>query len=1183
MATEGHDRDDTPSVASTVEDGQPATHEDSSNGADRAAAVDSTLAGSTCDITGLQITIDTIPDVAYVAAFLNAGVPDAGSTPFWDPDETSVAVGTTFAPSCESSAPWSGAGQVEEVPGFEILGELGHGGMGVVYKALQLKLKRLVALKKIRGGSHGSYAEYVARFEIEAEAVARLRHPNIVQIYEIGTAGRVPYVVLELLEGGTLKERLAGTPQPVRDVAELLSPLARAVHAAHVAGILHRDLKPSNVLFDRDGTPKIADFGLAKRLEVEQGETLTGQVIGTPSYMAPEQAKGWDRDIGPTADIYSLGAILYEMLTGRPPLKGTTQEETLRLVLEEEPVAPSRLRPKLPFDLETICLKCIARDPRKRYASALALAEDLDRYLIGEPILARRTPFWERAVKRARKRPVVTVLVAVGIVAAGIALGMAMRQQSLASIEQKKENDRLTGLLQEADQQLSEAEWALAKDRWDDVRVIVSRLLSRIEAESEPRIALVRDKAEHLHAEARQGLEKQTATDQARGRFQRFLELRDEALFADTARFADGLGNSVEATCQAAREALGVFGQAGPDDEWTLAPLSPLLSSQDRDEVTGGFYQLLLILADAISQSPQGTPAQRADQALRILARAEAVRSPVTRSHHLRRADFVAMKGDQEGAKKARDNAARLAPADAFDYFQMGRESIRQSDWPAAITQLSAATQRQPDHFWAECLLAICYLQTHQPTAARAGFNSCLLRKPDRAWIFMLRGLANAGIAQQELGRSGPDQARIAKAAFASAEADYRKALELLGDKTQNAALHYAMLLNRGMMRLVRDDSPAAASDFQAAIGLNDHRFEAFASLGQVYQRQGRTDDALKQFARAIELRPNWAPLYRGRASVYLGLKDLSPELQQMTLSALEDAIRQVSVKRRDAASRDLADAIRLETPGNHLIAADWTKQAALWREAERNDEALDACDKAIAIVRRYAPAHELRIKVLLDLSQYEDLIESCDIVLAWSKPSAKLYELRGIAKNAIEDYSGAIGDFTLSLDLAVEADRPRLLRLRGWSSLANDAHRSAIQDFDEAISLAPTVGEGYLGRGTARALFGRHRDAESDARNAQQFGDASPRFTFRVARIYCLAATAVRAEAYRKRQNVERAFVHYQDSAFDLVLLALTRTPIEQRSAFFRETILSDPAVEPIRRRLAAVAKRLIDNPADP
>ena len=262
-----------------------------------------------------------------------------------------------------------GQNRNDAVPGFEILSELGRGGMGIVYKARQLRLKRLVALKVIRHDRHCN-REDLARFEIEAEVVARLNHPNIVRIYDIGRAIGVPFVALELLEGGTLKERLAGTPQPVRESATLLSTLARAVHAAHLAGVLHRDIKPSNVLFDRNGVPKIADFGLAKRLDVEESETMTGQVIGTPSYMAPEQASGWSTENGPAADIYSLGAILYEMLTGRPPIKGMTQTETLKLVLESDPVSPSSLRPKIPFDLETICLKCIARDPRKRYADA---------------------------------------------------------------------------------------------------------------------------------------------------------------------------------------------------------------------------------------------------------------------------------------------------------------------------------------------------------------------------------------------------------------------------------------------------------------------------------------------------------------------------------------------------------------------------------------------------------------------------------------------------------------------------------------------------------------------------------------------------------------------------------------------------------------------------------------------
>ena len=211
--------------------------------------------------------------------------------------------------------------------------------------------------------------EHRERFRIEAEAVARLRHPNIVQIYDFGEADGCPFVTLELLEGGSLADRLKGTTQPSRAAAELVATLALAMHAAHQAGIVHRDLKPANVLFDRDGTPKITDFGLAKRLEVDEGQTQTGQIMGTPSYMAPEQAQGDVRKIGPPADIYALGAILYEMLTGRPPFKGASLMATLHQVVYDDVVPPSRIEPRIARDLETICLKCLQKEPQKRYAT----------------------------------------------------------------------------------------------------------------------------------------------------------------------------------------------------------------------------------------------------------------------------------------------------------------------------------------------------------------------------------------------------------------------------------------------------------------------------------------------------------------------------------------------------------------------------------------------------------------------------------------------------------------------------------------------------------------------------------------------------------------------------------------------------------------------------------------------
>ena len=243
----------------------------------------------------------------------------------------------------------------------------------------------------IRGGVHADDIQ-VTRFQIEAEAVAALRHPNILQIYDIGESDGLPYVALELLEGGSLAEKLHGTPLPPRKAAEWMVPMAMAMDAAHKAGIVHRDLKSVNILFTADGVPKVTDFGLAKRLEVDEGQTHTGQVMGTPSYMAPEQARGDTKKVGPPADIYALGAILYEMLTGRPPFKGVSAMDTVKQVIEVEPVAPSRVQYRVPRDLETICLKCLQKEARKRYATAKDMADDLNRYLVGEPIRARRTP-----------------------------------------------------------------------------------------------------------------------------------------------------------------------------------------------------------------------------------------------------------------------------------------------------------------------------------------------------------------------------------------------------------------------------------------------------------------------------------------------------------------------------------------------------------------------------------------------------------------------------------------------------------------------------------------------------------------------------------------------------------------------------------------------------------------------
>jgi WD40 repeat protein len=306
------------------------------------------------------------------------------------------------------------------LPGYEVLEEIGRGGMGVVYRACHLALNRVVAVKMILATSHTD-ADARRRFKAEAEAAARLQHPHIVPIYEVNEAEGRAYFALEFCGGGSLAKHLDGTPWPALRAAELLETLARAVEAAHQAQVVHRDLKPANILLTAEGQAKITDFGLAKKLG-EVGQTQTGQVLGTPCYMAPEQAAG-KKEVGPAADVYALGAILYELLTGRPPFRGETQMDTVLQVLNIEAVAVRRLQPQAPRDLETICHKCLHKDPKQRYATALDLAEELRRFRTGEPILARPAGTMERAAKWARRRPAIAALLA-GLLAVTV-LGFA--------------------------------------------------------------------------------------------------------------------------------------------------------------------------------------------------------------------------------------------------------------------------------------------------------------------------------------------------------------------------------------------------------------------------------------------------------------------------------------------------------------------------------------------------------------------------------------------------------------------------------------------------------------------------------------------------------------------------------------------------------------------------------------
>ena len=418
---------------------------------------------------------------------------------------------TTDDQATADRLPWQVSSQLG-LDDFEILGELGRGGMGVVYKARDRRLGRIVALKLLSADSD-RHPEQVERLLIEAEVAARLSHPNIVQLYNVLKTPTHDVLVFEYVDGGSLNELLGVRTLSERSSAELIALLARAIHYAHAHGVLHRDLKPANILLSISTataetekapadllslgwTPKIADFGLAKRVSAEPNgtangdPTCTGDMLGTPGYLAPEQALGKVKQIGPASDVYALGAVLYELLVGRPPFRGETVFGTLQQVICDDPITPSRLQRDLSHDLETICLKCLAKDPGRRYASAGALAEDLDRFLAGRPILARRTPVWEKTYRWCRRNPAVaslTVLLLL-VFAVGFA-GVLWKWRDAEAARQgelfaRQESDARASEIREGLVRLKSARALLDQGRvsaelhaWDDAEAVFAKAI----------------------------------------------------------------------------------------------------------------------------------------------------------------------------------------------------------------------------------------------------------------------------------------------------------------------------------------------------------------------------------------------------------------------------------------------------------------------------------------------------------------------------------------------------------------------------------------------------------------------------------------------------------------------------------------------------------------------------------
>jgi tetratricopeptide (TPR) repeat protein len=1063
----------------------------------------------------------------------------------------------------EASAEAHGTGRLPSIPGYELHGVLGRGGMGVVYKARNPRLKRFEALKMIITGDQARPDE-LERFHREAEAVARLQHPNIVQVYEVGQHQGLPYLCLELVEGTNLARKLKHMPHPAAFAAETIETLARAIHAAHERGIVHRDLKPSNVLVAADGTLKVTDFGLAKRLDLDTAHTPTGAVLGTPPYMAPEQVQGARQEISPATDVYALGAILYEILTGHPPFQAESPYESMLQVLSQEPVPPSRLQPKVPRDLETICLKCLAKAPARRYASALALAEDLHCFQMQEPIRARPVGMVERAWKAARRRPAMTAVLVLSLASvlggAGYAyaflvwhnrdlqeqLDKARREvNTFRDEQQQSEQDRRLGeLRKEVDASRDRAQDALKRQDWAGARVHFADALARIgqDAAGEQLAGM----AGQIRAQAGQ-------LQDARDRFVRFGTLHNEALFWETLLIGlQPVAHGQEAKA-AAVQALGLF---GVNPAAVTPPVLPAayLSAAEQQQIREGCYELLLLCAETASEGQRGEDqARRASEALHLLDGLANLGGPATRASFLRRARYLAQRGDPAAAQKAREQADRCTPSGIFDQYLCAYEWYKKGDLERALRELEHTLRQHPEHIWARHFLAVCYLKSARYSLAAVNLSVCLVQERS-FWGYLLQGLAHAELRD-----------------FDAADADYREALS----RARNDLERYAVLVNHGALRLrqaragqsiaalrhvallssqlalcrcfaelaYRQHMRQALADLDAAVRLRPNLYHAYVNRAVLCEEQGQPAEALRQLDQALRCEPGDPRLYSSLALLH--------ERQANLPAALADCEQAIRLRSREGPTLALAQ--------------DQAERARILYLLARYPEAANACDQALALWADYPQAHYLRGQALYKAENYLEAAAAFDRYLQVGRPSAEIYRARGVARAKLRQHQAAVDDYTRALELAPDAAS---YAQRGWLYLlVFDSPRLAYLDFDEAIKRDPTKAELYSGRGSAQALLGDPERGIKDAELALRLGPKTAHLLYIAARTYSQAAGIALVNGRATDWSRKASWDGYATRATELIRQALALAPPGGPEHFWNEYIQRDVALDPIRK----------------
>jgi tetratricopeptide (TPR) repeat protein len=924
------------------------------------------------------------------------------------------------------------AAQSGAPPGYEIRGVLGRGGMGVVYDAVQTSLKRRVALKMVTAGAHAAPAQR-NRFQIEAEAVAALQHPNIVQIYEIGEHHGVPYFSLEFVGGGILQKKVKHGPMPPREAAEMARLLAGAMAYAHNLGIIHRDLKPANVLLTPDGQPKIADFGLAKRVdETDSSQTQAGTILGTPSYMAPEQAEGEIKEIGPLADVYSLGALLYHLLTGRPPFQGTTMLETLEMVRTLEPVPVRQLQHKVPRDLETICLKCLQKDPRKRYATAEALARDLGHFLAGEPIEARPVGPVERLWRWCRRNPklaglttsVAILMTSVGILAV-ITTIRAGRERAAVAEAGNMARERL----QQAADAISMGDTRRAQDILNTTDPLVATAPALVDIRTEwaalnGRVAWLVD----------------------------FKKRIDKARYAGL--FASQGAKEAQRLCKLARD-LCPRAEAGGRDGEGPPPLNPVQEQLLREDV----FDVYLISGEVEWKlaSAAGTPdAQReaARRNLEWLDRAAAVLPP-TRTLYARRAVYHTALGEMAAADEDERQVEATPPTSAVDRFWQGvaerllgeADRAKVNEKPAVEHYRRAAAayvevlRLRPDHFWAYFEWATCQVRLNAQQEALVALTACTHIKPDAPWPYYNRGTILLNLKQYDSALQDFDrtleldndyaeayvnrgQCLAALGNHARAVADFTHVIDTWPDgypkayrsrvqsyidlkRYREARDDYSILIRlqenrpehvfgRGKMNILLKDYDAALSDFQRTTRRIPKNEAAYYYCGVIHLGRRQYDQALTALDQAISIKPEFSKPYLARAQLRLwegrpnealedvnrGLANLPPDKKADVLNDRADVYR--ALGKFGEAAADYRDAIKADPRGIDSSVG----LALVLEKLGQPEQARECYKRLLAADPNSASARLRRAEYFRNHKQFDEALADCDEAARLDKDS---------------------------------------------------------------------------------------------------------------------------------------------------------------------------------------------------